>query len=494
MNKNKFNFSGVLALVIGILILVAVVPINIIFNYFDKSIDTTPSKMYSLTDITKNILEENSDKTIEIYFMCDLDDIRDYTEDLPLYQTLSQIKEYDNIEFYDFYPDEQPDVVESLNPDDLLEISTGDIIVKCGDTIKKIDLSKIFPYNSTTELYDYAGEELLAGALTIVTGGSLPTIYFMTGHGEPSIEGDYSTFSDILRTDNYDVKELDLTSTPEIPDDAAIVVLAGPESDITDDEKDILLDFAEDGGSMAFFIPPLDSDRLTNIEEVLAAFELGIDYNIVKETNSDFILYNADYESDPYVFNVDYPEFTDSFTVDLTTAINSLIEDGGTVGGISNTRSVYRIGESLTEYLEKSSIIVNESDDDGVYYTQSIPYGGDDESEAEAEELSEIELEFGYYSYNKLNGSKMILLGTDDVLNSSKVSVSIATSQQLVLNSIVWLYNSDIDMQIGNKAASYDHLTFDSSTAASSVMRIFVIVPICIAAIGLIVWLKRRHS
>lgn len=493
--QRKFNFSGIAAAVLSVLVLVIFIPVNIIFNYYDKEFDMTPKSLYTLSSTTTDLLEKNKDKTIEIYFMCSMADIRDFPENLPLYNTLAQLEKYDNIQFHDFYPDEKPDVVESLNPSGALYISTGDIIVKCGDIIKKIDVRKIFPSNSETGVTEYAGEELLAGAIQIVTGGSLPTIYFLAGHGEKSIDNCYYDYAEVLKSDNYDVANLDLSETDSVPDNAAILVLAAPQSDLSDKEKDIIMNYSENGGAMAFFLPPVEKNiRFKNIEDILAEFELGMDYNKVRETDEDLMMYNRDFEKDPYVFCITYTPTTDSFTVDLTTEINQLVEEG-TVGGISNTRSLYKITGNESPFIEKSSIITNTQDSaTGSYSTISEPFGGDDETAAAAKELNSMQLELGYYSYNKGTGSKLIVLGTDDVLDTDSLSAAVAVTQQLSLSSMTWLYNSDINMNIGNKAASYDYMSFDNAASATSVLYIFIIVPICVAAVGLFVWLGRRHS
>lgn len=499
MNKRKFNLSGVIAAVIAVLILVAVIPINIIANYYDKSFDMTPSKIYSLSDTTVSLVEETSDKAIDIYFMYDIDDLRAIPEFLPLYHTMVQLDKYDNITLHDVVPDENPELVEQLSSTGNLSIDDGDVIVKCGDTIKRVNAAAVFPYNDEG-ISTYAGEELIAGAIKIVTNGTLPKIYFLTGHGEKTINDNYASFANMLKTtNNYEAAELDLNSIDAVPDDAAIIFLAGPQSDITDSEKEKLLAYCDKGGAMAFFMAPVDNDVIfENVEDILEAYELEMHYNILEETNPDYILNNAAGESDPNVFRVEYTPTSDSFTVDLTTEINSLISSEGIIGGISNTRSFAGL-DIGSQFIEKSSIINNTStinDVTGAYsYTaQSIPCGGNDKTAEYAEALSGALLSPGYYSYNKQNGSKLLAIGTTDVLDSETMSMSIAVTQQLVQNSLIWLFNSDYDMNIGDKGVTFDYMSFKSAEQAESTLRIFTIIPVCVAAVGVIVWLKRRYS
>lgn len=498
MKKRKFNLSTLAALLIAVLVLAVFVPINLIVSYYDKNFDMTPSKQYTFTDQTLQLLENTSDKQIDVFFLYDKEQLRDAPEFLSLYNALVQLEEYDNINVEYFIPDSNPALVEELNPSGAVSVDDGDIFVRCGDVIKKIDSQRIFQYdydyNPNGTLVGNSIEELLAGAITIVTGGSLPTVYFLTGHGEKSIDDSYSTFASILQSDNYDVLELDLNDVESVPDNAAILMLAGPQTDITDDEKYKILEYSENGGSLAFFIAPVDTDgRFENIEDVLEEFEVGIDYNIVKETSTERMLNNKDYEQDAYVFQAEYTPTTDAYTVDLTTEILDLVENSALVPGISNTRSLYKI-DGNSAYIEKSSIITNSQDSELGYTTVVETMGGDASTAAENKNLNNIQLELGYYSINKQTGSKLIVLGTTDILDQDAVSASISTTQQLVLNSIVWLYNSDIDMEIGSKSNSFDYMSFSSAEKAEATLKIFTVVPICIALIGLIVWLKRRHS
>lgn len=493
MKKRKFNLSTVAALLIAVLVLAVVVPINLIVSYYDKSYDMTPSKQYTFSEKTVQLLEDTSDKKIDIFFLYDEQQLRDAPEFLPLYNALLQLDEYENINVDYFIPDSNPALVEELNPSGSLTVGDGDVFVRCGDVIKKIDAQRIFQYDENGTLVGNSVEELISGAVTIVTGGSLPTIYFLTGHGEKTINDSYSTFASILRSDNYDVAELDLTNEA-VPENASILILAGPQTDITDAEKEKLLAYSENGGALAFFIPPVDSDgRFENIEDILEEFELGIDYNIVKETSSAKMLNNKDYEQDEYVFQTEFTPTTDEYTVDLTSGILELMEEGSLISGISNTRSLYKI-DGGSAFIEKSSLITTAYDDELGYTTVVESLGGDKSTMMENEELNNIMLELGFYSINKQTGSKMIALGTTDVLDQDAISASVSLSQQLVLNSVVWLYNSDIDMEIGTKSNSFDYMSFDSAEKAEATLRIFTIVPICIALIGLAVWLKRRHS
>lgn len=504
--KQKFNLSGPIALLIALLVLVVFVPINIIFSYNEKVIDMTPSGKYTLNPRTTEILDGISDKKIDVYFLAQLQELKDTPRFLPLYHTLTKLEERDNITLTCFDPNENPDLVSKLNPPDDLNpsgrysVGSGDIFVRCEetDTTKWINFKKCFQTDSAGIL-EYAGEELITGALYLCTTGNLPTVYFLTGYSDKTLENDYAGYASAIRNDNYNVEELDLSSVDKLPENTAIVYLAAPQKDISDSDKEKLSDYLDNGGSISMFLPPCETKgRFKNIEYLLAKFELGMDYNILSETQNDYILYDRDGEKNNKYFRVSFPMPDDDSTEDLTTDINTLISTdmSSYMPGISHSRSLSYMstGNAL---IEKASIIENLPIDQNhmdTFTIKSEAMGGDDETKAAAEKLSESPLCLGFYSYNKQTGGKLIAIGSDDIIDDNNFSMHTAGSRILALFSNTWLYDSDVDMGIGNKSNSYDTMKFSSAEQATSTLRIFMIIPIVLAAAGVAVWLKRRYA
>lgn len=495
MQKRKFNLSGPIAIVVALVVLLIFVPINLIIAYYDKVYDMTPAGKYTLNQKTAELLDSTSDKEIEIYFTSQLRYLQQVPEYLPLYHTLTQLEERDNIKLICFDPNSDPVTAESLDPTGILGISTGDVFVKSGDVIKKVSHTLIFQ----NEMNEYAGEDLIAGAIKICTSGSLPTVYFLTGHGEKSIDDSYKIYADQLKSQNYDVQELNLDEASSMPENAKIVYLAGPQSDITDHEAELLDAYLENGGSASFLLAPCETEgRFLNIEKILEQFGILIDYNYVTETAPANKLQNRDAEQSDNFMRIQYVPTTDDFTEDLTTDIINLVEQGGYTAGISNARSLTEIPESSfanAGNVEISPIIENTpSSTDGTYSTVSRSMGGDDTVLEADNELSGIELAFGYYSYNKLTGGKVIAIGSTDMIDSDEVAPSVNGTGTLTLFSNTWLYTIEDEIGIGNKVTAVDSMTFKDANEATTAIALTVIIPLAVAVIGVAVWLKRRHA
>ena len=74
----------------------------------------------------------------------------------------------------------------------------------------------------------FQGENYITGAIKSVVEGEVPSVYFLTGHGEKSIDDNYTSFRKNLKNYNYEAKELNLTTEEAVPDDAAIIIVPAP--------------------------------------------------------------------------------------------------------------------------------------------------------------------------------------------------------------------------------------------------------------------------
>lgn len=84
---------------------------------------------------------------------------------------------------------------------------------------------------------DFIGESAVAVAIWNLTRTARPVVYFLTGNGEhdPFDLDRYSGYSTVarhLRQDRYEVRALELAEPGTIPDDCAVLVLAGPRTSL----------------------------------------------------------------------------------------------------------------------------------------------------------------------------------------------------------------------------------------------------------------------
>ena len=156
---------------------------------------------------------------------------------------LDNYKFYSNGKFNYKFIDPNADPVAAKAANVALE-ANGTIILNMGDRQEKV---------TTTSESD------ITSALVRMMAQK-KTVYFLTGHGEYSPEdtGDqsYSKAKSTLEAKNYTVKLLNLLADNKIPNDANMIVIAGPTKPVTDNEVKLLSDFQDKGGSLIVMEEP----------------------------------------------------------------------------------------------------------------------------------------------------------------------------------------------------------------------------------------------
>ncbi len=212
---------------------------------FHKRFDLTKEKVYSLSPQTTKVLRNLKNKVEVIGLAQEKSDIRTKFENL-----LQLYKEANSSRFsYKIIdPYKSPDVISKYG-----NISLNTLIVKVGKKKTKID-------DPT--------EENLTNSIIKLTKQGGEKIFFIKGHGEASINDfgkrGLSDLSKDLKDMGYQLGEISLVEG-EVPQNARIVVVAGPKTDFLNVEISRLEKFLRDGGSLIIMVDPLKTPlkRLT---------------------------------------------------------------------------------------------------------------------------------------------------------------------------------------------------------------------------------------
>ncbi|MCB2226921.1 MAG: GldG family protein [Desulfarculaceae bacterium] len=140
-------------------------------------------------------------------------------------------------------PDHQPTLAKSLGVRNY-----GTVVLVSGGKDERVQLPE---------------EQELTNALIRLGRTEKKKVYFLTGHGEPSLDGvgkeDLSSFRKALEASNYEVKSLMLVTSSQVPPDAAVVIVAGPEQTLRPQETLRLAAYQAKGGAVLLLLDP-DSD------------------------------------------------------------------------------------------------------------------------------------------------------------------------------------------------------------------------------------------
>lgn len=271
------------ALVLGL----AFLGILIVINYFvfenTQRWDLTEDKQNTLTDETLATLESLPETVHATAFFSPMRNAEFARNLLDNYQHFSG----GNFEYEFIDPESNPGAVIEANV-----TMDGSIVFRMGDK---------------QELTTAITEKEFTGALVRLMSDAEHKVYFLSGHGEyspdeTSDEG-YSFVSTSLQGKGYIVEALNLLTQNQVPDDASLVVVAGPLHPITEAEVDLLAEYLQTGGAMLVlseptFMTEAEADQPDHLRQHLIdhwGLTLGDDVIVDQTSPQPFIAYAGQY-------------------------------------------------------------------------------------------------------------------------------------------------------------------------------------------------------
>jgi len=143
----------------------------------------------------------------------------------------------------------------------------------------------------TEKVQDADQEEKLTNALVKVMREGKRVVYAVQGHGEADLANtDRPGFSEAkgaLEKANYEVKPLALARQGKVPDDAAVLIVAGPRTDFFGPEVAALEAYLGRGGKLLAMVNPPFPERSQpeTLRKLLGGWGLALDDDLIIELN-----------------------------------------------------------------------------------------------------------------------------------------------------------------------------------------------------------------
>ena len=164
------------------------------------------------------------------------------------------------------------------------------------------------------EIAGFASETEITRALYRLINPEPRVIYFITGHGEASIDGGTPGMSlarQNLENKNYTIKSLNLLSAGKVPEDALTIIIAGPKKQVSQVEVSQLKAYVDAGGSLLVMEDPILVTDFGNSPDPLADYltnDWGITLNddIIIDLSSQqgLVAYSESYSPHPITQNL----------------------------------------------------------------------------------------------------------------------------------------------------------------------------------------------
>lgn len=129
-------------------------------------------------------------------------------------------------------------------------------------------------YDGRSEILHRLREPSVTQALQRLSVAHEQWVAFLTGHGERNLAADgpsgYSELAQALDAQGLAPRELDLAKATAIPDKTAVLVIAGPQSELVPGEIDMIRHYLQHGGNLLWLRDPNSPDSLAAIADMLS--------------------------------------------------------------------------------------------------------------------------------------------------------------------------------------------------------------------------------
>ncbi|MCD8130813.1 MAG: GldG family protein [Lachnospiraceae bacterium] len=467
-NKNAMNRlafqGGSYSLIISAIVLAVLVVVNVLATTLPSTwtqLDISSAQLYSVTSNTKVVLN-NLEEDVTIYW------IVQSGEENSILQNL--LDKYDSLSDHVTVVKRNPDVYPTFAAQYTDEtVTNNSLVVECGDKSRYIAWSDIYQeelsYYGMSMTRSFDGEGCITSAIDYVVSDELPIMYVLEGHGEEDLP---ETFSEQIEKSNIETQSLSLLTVDEIPEDADCILIYEPQSDLSEDEVDMLSDWVYNGGNLMVIAGPVDGEDFENLNSLLEYYGVTVEEGIVIEAErTNYVYY-------PYLLlpNIQSDDITDAL-IEENYYVVMPIASGLTVSEDSNAYG------TVTELLTTSESAFSKLD--GYSLTTYDMEDGD------------IEGPFAVaVSIESNNGGRLVWFASSGFLQDAYNSYSSGANVDITLNAISDMIGEREALAISSRSLDYNYLTISDSTASMLKLVMIGIFPLVYLGIGVCVLLRRR--
>jgi gliding motility-associatede transport system auxiliary component len=459
---------GTLAGVSILVVLGILVAINYIGAKQNKRWDLTANKQFSLSDQSRNVLAK-LDSPLQI---------KVFVQDAEFDRYRDRLKEYE-------YASKQVST-EYIDPDKKPAVARQNQVQQYGTII--------FDYKGRTERATSDSEQDLTNGIIKVVSGKQRKVYFTQGHGERDTASSdptgYNSIAQALGRENYTVEKVVIAQQGAVPDDASVVVAAGPKIDFFPNEIDALKKYLEKSGKLLLELDPPDkpdSPPLTNLIALAHDWGFDVGNNVVVDVSGMGRLIGTD-ASVPVVASYPSHPITERFS--FLTAFplaRSITPVSGGVNGHTAQTFVETSARSWAEADIKALLTSGEVSLDEAKGDKKgpIPIGAVVSAAATPTDAPKP----GEETASKPETRVAVIGDSDFVANSG---LGIQGNKDLYMNTIGWLSQQENLISIRPKEPDDRRLTLTATQQANIQWLSLLVIPGLIFGSGVYTWWRRR--
>lgn len=471
--KRKWLIDGTKTLILIAIIILVYIGVNILLEKVVlPDLDCTQDKIYSLSDESKDKLK-GIDKEVTITLI-------NYSSNTSLVNFMEKYTGLNNNIKLEKIDDlsSRTDLMTKYS----LSADSSLILVNCGDKEKQVTDYDMYTYDYTSYKQIDKTEEAITNAILDVTTDEKPKVYFMSNHLAYDINYFY-TIMQTVENEANEVDTIDVFANGKVPDDCDCLVITTLKEDITEQERDSLINYIKAGGKLLLMCGPnVTGVSLTNFQTVLDEYGVSVSNGIVFEGDSSKMI-------------AGYPDFivepvqSTSLTSNLNMTMNICLLDAGKI--TFNDDKLEDLGVEYEVLAQTGDTAFLRND-----LTQTSATRTSSDGEPETSTVAAIATK----KIDDNTSSKLIIFSNEIFAMDMAVPINgyamypvvLYNNSDIILNSISYLNEREDTITIRKNTDDVSYTVTEEQN--NIILAIIFTIPVLIIIAGIIVWQVRRRK
>lgn len=472
--KNKWLIKGTSTIILVAIVIACYIILNMLVDKINmEDIDFTEKKLYSLSDETKSKVSGiENEITLTLVNMQSQQYVKDYAKKYELVNKNIKVEEIN-------------DLSSRIDLKTKYELQDSDsiIIVKSGDRQKVLKSSDLTTFDYNTYKQVDRTEEAITNAIVEITLNRKPKIYIFAGNTYYKPETNLASVISKLKDDANEVDLIDILSKGSIPEDCDLLVITTLKADLSELERDKILDYTHNGGKLLVLTSKNILDTATpNFDQILAEYGVKIDFGAIFEQDAGKMLSNA-----PELI---LEEAQASFMSKIDMSIKACLIDAGKID-FDSQEKLEELGieyEPIIQTGEKSFIRTNFNN---TSYAKTAEDGEEASYIVGAKITKKIDDE---------KSSEIIVFSNEQFASDMKMpinnqyymyAVDLYNNKDVILNSCAYLLQRQDTISIRKTDEAQNYTVTDKQNTI--IELIIFITPVVIIIAGIVIWQIRRR-
>lgn len=468
LKDKKLRYGGYATLVTAIVIGV-VLAVNVLVDQIPAKIDMTQRGFYSLSDQSRKILQGlNAD--VKIYEFAQTGRENKMLQELVVKYTNRSRK----VTFKAVDPVRNPGFAKKFEKEGTA-VGENSLVVESGGRFKvltQFDLYNV-SYDAQTQTQEVQSQQFeaqITSAILYVTTDDLPVVGTLTLHDEQDLPYELRKQ---LELENYTVESVNLATSGGVPDTVDLLVVNGPQRDLTAEEITRLRAFLEEGGRMIVQFG-LVQKELKGWNELLGSYGLAVRNKLVVEQDAQ-----RHYAQMP-VYLIPDLEVHDILSPLRSADMMMLLPFCVFVEELELKKRTTTI-ETLLATSDRAFAKTNlQSDKTG--FEAGDASGPFKLAVAASDRLDDQGTRF----------ARIVVVGNASYLDSELLSLYPGNGN-FFLNSLSWMVDRQDTLSIRSKPLVTMRLFMNQFVSLLLSGIVVILIPVVAFGLGLTVWLRRRH-